>query len=128
VTLARPRKHSVHPADLHVLLNTLSAPSVTRGGATASWLPLCLPKFDSAGFVNAYVHFLEPPAEPAPADAGADEGTEEPGLDDDDDQQGAPGHGIAFVCVSAGADFDAIRAWGDSVAEVRPPVRGRTLD
>lgn len=44
--------------DLHLLLNTVHAPSIYNNSASASWLPICLPKFNSTGFVNAYVNFV----------------------------------------------------------------------
>ncbi|QRW00684.1 trafficking protein MON1 [Ceratobasidium sp. AG-Ba] len=58
VTLVRPRKHSIHPSDLHLLLNTLSAPAL-RSSSSASWLPICLPKFNPRGFLYCYVSFLD---------------------------------------------------------------------
>ncbi|KAG8763189.1 Vacuolar fusion protein mon1, partial [Ceratobasidium sp. 423] len=58
ITLVRPRKHSIHPSDLHLLLNTLSAPAL-RSSASASWLPICLPKFNPQGFLYCYVSFLD---------------------------------------------------------------------
>ncbi|KAG8899145.1 Vacuolar fusion protein mon1 [Tulasnella sp. 403] len=61
VTLVRPRKHSVHPADLHLLVNTLSSSSLSSTPDTSSWLPICLPKFNANGFLHAYVHFLNDP-------------------------------------------------------------------
>jgi len=56
VTIVRPKKHSVHPADLHIILNTIHAPSIMN--STTSWLPICLPKYNMNGFVHAYVSFL----------------------------------------------------------------------
>ena len=44
--------------DLHLLLNTVHAPSIYNNSASASWLPICLPKFNSTGFVNTYVNFV----------------------------------------------------------------------
>jgi hypothetical protein len=58
ITLARPKKHSIHPADLHILLNTIHSPSILNSSASASWLPVCLPKFNPSGFLNVYVNFL----------------------------------------------------------------------
>lgn len=49
VTLLRPRKHLVHPSDLHLVLNTAASLS----GET--FLPICLPKFNPAGFVHALI-------------------------------------------------------------------------
>jgi len=57
VTLVRPKKHSIHPADLHILLNTLSSPSLAS--TPISWLPICLPKFNPNKFLHAYISHLE---------------------------------------------------------------------
>lgn len=43
---------------MHILINTIQSSSVVNSSATASWLPICLPKFNPAAFVNAYVTFL----------------------------------------------------------------------
>ncbi|KAK4689819.1 vacuolar fusion protein MON1, partial [Tremellales sp. Uapishka_1] len=56
VTLLRPRKHSIHPSDVHLLLNTLASSQTLRSQET--WLPICLPKFNPAGFVHAYISFV----------------------------------------------------------------------
>ncbi|KAG8747606.1 Vacuolar fusion protein mon1 [Ceratobasidium sp. 414] len=45
-------------SDLHLLLNTLSSPAL-RSSSSASWLPICLPKFSPKGFLYCYVSFLE---------------------------------------------------------------------
>ncbi|ORY27778.1 trafficking protein Mon1-domain-containing protein [Naematelia encephala] len=58
VTLLRPRKHSIHPSDLHLLLNTLASSTTLRSSET--WLPICFPKFNPAGFVHAYISFVLP--------------------------------------------------------------------
>lgn len=58
VTLLRPKKHSVHPSDLHILLNTIySSPSLVAPGSE-SWIPICLPKFNPNGFLHALVSFI----------------------------------------------------------------------
>jgi hypothetical protein len=92
VTIARPRKHSIHPADLHVLLATIAAPSIK--GTTASWLPICLPKFNASGFLHAYVSFIR-----------SEGGTPE----ENAETERRPS--IALVLVSASGDFDSVRAW-----------------
>jgi hypothetical protein len=43
-------------ADLHLLLNTIETSSTLRTAET--WLPICLPKFNAAGFVHAYISFV----------------------------------------------------------------------
>uniref|UniRef100_D8PXI0 Vacuolar fusion protein MON1 n=1 Tax=Schizophyllum commune (strain H4-8 / FGSC 9210) TaxID=578458 RepID=D8PXI0_SCHCM len=93
VTLIRPRKHSVHPADIHILLNTVYAPSILNAPASTSWIPLCLPKFNPSGFVNAYISFLSRP----------DTTYDDPN--------------VVLVCISGGAEFDVVRGWCDSACE-----------
>ncbi|SNX87250.1 related to MON1 - required for fusion of cvt-vesicles and autophagosomes with the vacuole [Melanopsichium pennsylvanicum] len=64
VTLLRPRKHSVHPIDLLLLINTvMGSRSIKRSGGSEEaeiWLPFSMPKFAPQGFVHAYVKFLDP--------------------------------------------------------------------
>lgn len=57
ITLTRPKKQSIHPSDLHILLNTLSSKSLSANAASA-WLPICLPKYNSDGFLYVYVGFM----------------------------------------------------------------------
>ena len=40
-------------ADLHLLLNTLASSPTLRTSET--WIPMCFPKFNPAGFVHAYI-------------------------------------------------------------------------
>ncbi|TXT10597.1 hypothetical protein VHUM_02102 [Vanrija humicola] len=56
VTLLRPRRHAVHPSDMHLLLNTLATSATLR--TVETWLPMCLPKFNPAGFMHAYISFV----------------------------------------------------------------------
>lgn len=56
VTLLRPRRHAIHPSDMHLLLNTIAASAALREVET--WLPICLPKFNPNGFVHAYISFV----------------------------------------------------------------------
>ncbi|BEI85143.1 hypothetical protein CcaverHIS002_0505440 [Cutaneotrichosporon cavernicola] len=56
VTLLRPRRHAVHPADMHLLFNTIATSPTLREVET--WLPICLPKFNPQGFVHAYISFI----------------------------------------------------------------------
>lgn len=58
VTLLRPKKHSLHPSDLHLVFNMMAGSSSFRSGE--SWMPICLPKFNSRGFLHAYVSYLAP--------------------------------------------------------------------
>ncbi|KAG9122804.1 Vacuolar fusion protein mon1 [Ceratobasidium sp. 392] len=94
VTLVRPRKHSIHPSDLHLLLNTLSSPAL-RSSSSASWLPICLPKFNPKGFLYCYVSFL---------DSGNAGQSLEPGS--------SPGIGLAIVTPDRDG-FEKIRSLAD---------------
>ncbi|KAI0801948.1 DUF254-domain-containing protein [Irpex lacteus] len=99
VTLVRPKKHSIHPSDLHILINTVQSSSSVNSSAAASWLPICLPKFNPAAFVNAYVTFLRRK---------------------DDDTATAlstPPIEVGLICVSGLGDFDGVRNWCSAVAE-----------
>ncbi|THH30723.1 hypothetical protein EUX98_g3458 [Antrodiella citrinella] len=145
ITLVRPKKHSIHPSDLHILINTIHVPSIMNSSASASWLPICLPKFDPAAFVNAYVTFMRPRSDssepvaspiPSPSVFGSVHGdAEEPVPRDQDSNAGqdtAPASSTAqsiltapetapvdvgLVCVSGQADFEAVRSWCTSVTE-----------
>ncbi|KAI8331316.1 MON1-like protein A-like protein [Chlamydoabsidia padenii] len=57
VTLLRPRKHSLHPSDLHLLFNMLTGSTTFH--SAESWTPLCLPKFNSTGFLHAYICYID---------------------------------------------------------------------
>ncbi|KAG9284849.1 hypothetical protein G9A89_003772 [Geosiphon pyriformis] len=56
ITLLRPRKHSLHPADLHLIFNMINGSSTFR--SAESWTPICLPKFNNKGFLHAYVCYI----------------------------------------------------------------------
>ncbi|RCH81226.1 Vacuolar fusion protein mon1b, partial [Rhizopus stolonifer] len=56
-TLLRPRKHSLHPSDLHLLFNMLTGSTTFH--TAESWTPLCLPKFNPKGFLHAYICYIE---------------------------------------------------------------------
>ncbi|KAH6912786.1 vacuolar fusion protein MON1 [Coprinopsis sp. MPI-PUGE-AT-0042] len=120
LTLIRPRRHSIHPADLHIILNTIHTPSVYNNPMQSSCIPFCLPKFNPTGFVNAFVSFLRtdeyipsrpvsPTVEGAPDDeTPGEEKLQEPNLND---------HGVALICITAGSDFEPVRAWGEAAVK-----------
>jgi hypothetical protein len=116
--------HSVK--DIHILLNTIHAPSILNSPASLSFIPVCLPKFNPSGYVNAYISFLR-------KDDGKDSGEQQQsvgpmeqgagkGIEGDDPGLGNARHemdtGIALVCISGGGDFDTIRGWCDTAAQV----------
>jgi len=119
--------------DLHILMNTAHSPSILNSSASASWLPLCLPKYDSSGFVHVFVTFLQSEAcSESPASAPehkaksrsprdstlAQEGGStqtEPSPPNRDTNSGA---GVGLICVTANGDFESIRAWCGAVTGV----------
>ncbi|OSX59875.1 hypothetical protein POSPLADRAFT_1035388 [Postia placenta MAD-698-R-SB12] len=131
ITLVRPKKHSIHPSDLHILVNTIHSPSIINSSAAASWLPVCLPKFNSAAFVNAYVMFLR--KEDQTQEQQSQHSQQSPTVQDSDaetrdsaeqlaeaesshtlvEEQPAPE--VCLVCVSGSADFEAVRNWCNTI-------------
>lgn len=111
--------------DVHILLNTIHSPSVQNTPASSSWIPVCLPKYNSAGFANTYVSFLQR----ADDEGGEPENCREVASEIADTQDGTGSKStpntlhvrsdIVLVCISAGSDFDIIRGWCDSVVSVR---------
>ncbi|EMD39922.1 hypothetical protein CERSUDRAFT_112166 [Gelatoporia subvermispora B] len=137
VTLIRPKKHSIHPSDLHILINTVHSPSIINNSAAASWLPVCLPKYNPAAFVNAYVTFLgrddEGPPTPNLSQTGSASSTVsdsstgvESGTRPGTPEKSQPVPDIALLCVSGSAEFEAVRNWCDSISQRLQ--RGRLLD
>lgn len=121
------------PIDLHVLVNTVHSPSIVNNSAAASWVPVCLPKFDQAAFVNAYVTFLRKDSggrTPTPRNSVDDsaEGAQDEGIsvvksastDDASTLSGKPSHEVVLICVSGSADFEAVRSWCDTASHVCP--------
>ncbi|KAJ3092649.1 Vacuolar fusion protein mon1b [Quaeritorhiza haematococci] len=58
INLVRPRRHTLHPSDLHLLINMVYSSSNFR--TAESWTPICLPRFNPRAFLHAYVCFLSP--------------------------------------------------------------------
>ena len=124
--------------DLHILMNTIHAPSIFNSPASASWIPICLPKFNPAGFVNAYISFLRKDEEErssessrrssgeadaeTPTTSGNTSAQEEDSSSTSASITGGPdqtlGTGIALVCISGGGEFETIRNWCDTVTQV----------
>ncbi|KIJ17802.1 hypothetical protein PAXINDRAFT_161913 [Paxillus involutus ATCC 200175] len=124
ITLVRPKKHSIHPTDIHIIVNTIHTPSIFNSPAAASWIPVCLPKFNAAGFVNAYISFLRKPERREADASNRDSDVLEDGPDhagertDDASRRGAPWDAsIGLVCISGGGEFETVRGWCDTVAE-----------
>jgi vacuolar fusion protein MON1 len=58
VSVVRPKKHSLHPGDLQLLFNMIFEADGIKAGGGESWIPVCLPGFNSSGYLYMYVSFL----------------------------------------------------------------------
>ncbi|KAJ3296088.1 Vacuolar fusion protein mon1b [Borealophlyctis nickersoniae] len=56
VTLIRPKRHSLTPSDLHLIVNMINSSTSFR--SVESWTPICLPKFNNRAFLHTYICFL----------------------------------------------------------------------
>lgn len=79
VSVVRPKKHSLHPGDLHLIFNMLFEAGSVKAGGGENWIPLCLPGFNNTGYLYMYVSFfstssstLDPETE-RPSSAGKDD-------------------------------------------------------
>lgn len=59
VSVIRPKKHSLHPGDLHLIFNMLFEAEGIKAGGGESFIPVCLPAFNNTGFLHMYVSFLD---------------------------------------------------------------------
>lgn len=57
-SVVRPRKHSLHPPDLHLVFSMLFNTNAFEEGE--HWVPICLPRFNPNGFLYAYINFIAP--------------------------------------------------------------------
>lgn len=58
VSVIRPRRHSLHPPDLYLVFSMLFNTNAFSDGGE-HWAPICLPKFNSTGFLYAYINFFD---------------------------------------------------------------------
>ena len=107
VTLLRPKSHSIHPSDLHILLNTINASSALRMTNSESWLPICLPRFNSKGFVHAFISFFGDEQEDQIGNASAP----------DPKENGDSDFGVVLITGDREGFFD-MRAWKAGILEV----------
>ncbi|KAM9813570.1 vacuolar fusion protein MON1 homolog A [Neosynchiropus ocellatus] len=61
VSLVRKKDQFLHHIDLHLVFNLVGSSSSFREGE--GWTPICLPKFNTAGFFHAHISYLEPASE-----------------------------------------------------------------
>ncbi|RMZ88911.1 hypothetical protein DV736_g3871, partial [Chaetothyriales sp. CBS 134916] len=59
VSVIRPKKHSLHPSDLHLIFNMLFEAEGIKAGGGDSWIPICLPGFNKTGYLFMYVNYLD---------------------------------------------------------------------
>lgn len=59
VSVIRPKKHSLHPGDLHLIFNMLFEAEGIKAGGGESFIPVCLPGFNKTGYLYMYVSFLD---------------------------------------------------------------------
>lgn len=56
ITLVRMKKYHISPSDLHLVFNMVNASESFK--TAESWTPICLPNFDSSGFLHCHVSYL----------------------------------------------------------------------
>lgn len=61
VSVIRPRRHSLHPSDLQLIFNMLFESGGIKAGGGENWVPICLPAFNSSGYLYMYVSFFDEP-------------------------------------------------------------------
>ena len=112
VSVVRPKKHSLHPGDLHLIFNMLFEAGSVKAGGGENWIPLCLPGFNNTGFLYMYVSFLSPSeaalvaASPTSDRRSSASSTKQPVSSDD----------LAIVLISPSKDaFDSLRAMRDAL-------------
>jgi hypothetical protein len=112
VSVVRPRKHTLHPGDLHLIFNMLFEAGSVKAGGGENWIPLCLPGFNNTGFLYMYVSFLSPSeaalvASAAPDRLPSSSSTKTLPVTSDD---------LAIVLISPNKDaFDSLRAMRDAL-------------
>ena len=71
VSVIRPRKHSLHPSDLHLIFNMIYAAGGIKASSGENWIPLCLPTFNNRGYLYMYTSLSE--IEPSSANEPGDD-------------------------------------------------------
>lgn len=107
VSVVRPKKHSLHPGDLHLIFNMLFEAGSVKAGGGENWIPLCLPGFNNTGFLYMYVSFFSTSNTTAGVEA------ERPSSAGKDDE-------LAIVLISANKEsfFELRRMRDDLVAQL----------
>ncbi|CCK70914.1 guanine nucleotide exchange factor MON1 KNAG_0F02490 [Huiozyma naganishii CBS 8797] len=58
--VVRPRGHTLHTTDLQLLFCLVRRHMESGSASKEFWIPVCFPKFNSTGFLYAYIRFLSP--------------------------------------------------------------------
>ncbi|WPG98054.1 Hypothetical protein R9X50_00083900 [Acrodontium crateriforme] len=106
VSVVRPKKHSLHPGDLHLIFNMLFEAGSVKAGGGENWIPLCLPGFNNTGYLYMYVSFFSTLENSVP-------GSERPSSSGKDDE-------LAIVLISANREgfFELQKMRNDLVAQL----------
>lgn len=106
VSVVRPRKHSLHPGDLHLIFNMLFEAGSVKAGGGENWIPLCLPGFNNTGYLYMYVSFLN-------LDNPSEEMKERPPSSSGNEEE------VAILLISANKEgFFELRAMRDELVKV----------
>lgn len=114
VSVARPKKHSLHPGDLHLIFNMLFEAGSVKAGGGENWIPLCLPGFNNTGYLYMYVSFIN-----RWSSNNKDQGSSSNPDSPDIQAASSPGNrnnGIAVILISANKEaFFELRGMRDSL-------------
>jgi len=110
VSVVRPKKHSLHPGDLHLIFNMLFEAGSVKAGGGENWIPLCLPGFNNTGYLYMYVSFLK-------VNDVEKEVTERPATSAGDEDE------VAILLISTNKEgFFELRKMRDELVEVCSPL------
>jgi hypothetical protein len=120
VSVVRPKKHSLHPGDLHLIFNMLFEAGSVKAGGGENWIPLCLPGFNNTGFLYMYVSFLSPSEAAlvanAASTAGGDHRPTSSASTSTQNPQPVTSSDLAIVLISPSKTaFDSLRAMRDAL-------------
>jgi len=113
-----PRKSDNCLLDIHILLNTIKSPSIMNSQASASWIPVCLPKFYPSGFVNAYISFLLRDTSCGSLSPPSPSATSTSLTKTEMDEVQEPD--VSLICVSSTNDFEHVKSWCETATKVEP--------
>ena len=122
VSVMRPKKHSLHPGDLHLIFNMLFEAGSVKAGGGENWIPLCLPGFNNTGFLYMYVSFVSATELSSPINANV------PPERPQGSPAGRPGDEIALIFISANKEaFYELRTMRDEVIEALKSNKSMSL-